>query len=158
MRLATLMSALLGPSVLMLLSPAADAGNNHGAVAFLSWDRAGAAATLNAMPGQTFPLYLQLRGLTDVRQLAVFLQWTPRDTTSCGYAVGRPSSSRAPCPTVCWVGSRRSTLAGPSTATGRTTGPSAFPRRRTHEEPSSTSSRGRDATPSRPLPSFFEAS
>ena len=98
MRLATLMSALLGPSVLMLLSPAADAGNNHGAVAFLSWDRAGAAATLNAMPGQTFPLYLQLRGLTDVRQLAVFLQWTPRDTTSCGYAVGRPGSEQSAVP------------------------------------------------------------
>jgi len=105
MRPATLISASLGLSLLTLLSSAAQAGNNHGAVAFLSWDRAGTAATLNTIPGKTFPLYLQLRGLADVGQLAVFLQWAPRDTTSCGYVVGQPGpeASAVPDSLLGWV-------------------------------------------------------
>lgn len=98
MKPAALMSASISLSLLALLSPAAGAGNNQGAVAFLSWDRAGTSATMNALSGQTFPLYVQLRGVTDVHQLAVFLQWTPRDTTSCGYTVGQPGSEQSTVP------------------------------------------------------------
>ena len=71
----------------LALSGKATAGNNSSATAHLTWDREGQAASITRLRSLPFPVFLQLEGITDVRELAVHLEWMPLDTADCSYHI-----------------------------------------------------------------------
>ncbi|HET7225000.1 MAG TPA: hypothetical protein VFK69_04725 [Candidatus Eisenbacteria bacterium] len=79
--------------LLLCIAPAAAlAGNNAGATAYLTWDRDLAISNLAIVPPHRFPLYLRIQGASDIKELAVNLQWSPQDIVGqCFYVV--PDSS-----------------------------------------------------------------
>lgn len=81
--------------ITVLPTLSAQAGNNTGGRAYLSWDRAGAIYARGAVPTVGAPLYLHLQNAPDVHQLAATIRWTTDqevDTPPC-YAL---VSSAAP--------------------------------------------------------------
>jgi hypothetical protein len=68
-------------------SSGALAGNNSGGTAHLSWDRSREVSKLATLGSLPFPLFLQLQYVSDVRELAVHLEWMPYDSLSCSYHI-----------------------------------------------------------------------
>ena len=88
--------AVCGLVVLALTASRGFAGGNAGGQAFLSWDRAGVVTSLNSVPATSFPLYLHLHNAPDIRALAVWIKWTPFDSTNrCYDLVPDPASAAA---------------------------------------------------------------
>src|SRR5882672_10735065 len=76
--------------ILMFLAVGeAQAGNNASGSARLSW-AVDSLLTYQHVPGHSsFPLYLQLQGVTDLQGLGVSLKWFPApDSAYSGYQIG----------------------------------------------------------------------
>ena len=81
--------------LLLLVSSvnAAIAGQNAQGKAWLSWDRAGSVRNLGSPARTSFPLYLQLRQVVDMRALAVHFTWSPYDSTCHAFTLQSASSA-----------------------------------------------------------------
>jgi len=67
------------------LSSPASSGTNEDGSASLSWHPTSIQADISPTSGTTFPIYLQLHGVHDIRELAVDLVWSPADSAGAGY-------------------------------------------------------------------------
>jgi len=95
--LRVIQSTLLVAGLLLVSTAPAGAGNNAGASAYLSWDPANVVDDLLAVPSEPFPLYLHLRGTSDISKLAVTLRWAQYDSTAAHYTVLSDSNSTDSC-------------------------------------------------------------
>src|SRR5207247_3134652 len=81
----TVMSRLLTAlwcSTLLLVCPSTGrAGSNAGGSVELSWDASALRSSPSASGQRVFPLYLSLKDISDLSQLALHLSWTPYDPT-----------------------------------------------------------------------------
>ncbi len=72
-------------------------GTNASATAGLTWQLDASVTDLDSVPYGRFPLYLQLRGATDIAQLAATIRWTPADEPAHSYRLLPDSSSLNGC-------------------------------------------------------------
>ncbi len=73
------------------------AGNNAGGTAWLTWDRSQVISNLTPVPPGPFPLYLRLAGASDIRQLAIYLTYSPADSLGCYRITPVSSDTSALC-------------------------------------------------------------
>lgn len=74
----------------------ATAGNNAGGIARLSWDENGSMSNLPSAPADSFPIYLTIFEVPDIRALAVTIKWFPTDPTGRCYGL-LPSAASSGC-------------------------------------------------------------
>lgn len=82
---------------IVLLASTANAGNNTGGSAQLSWDRSQAVSDLGSLPGHSFPLYILMHGAPDIRKVAFTLDWTPNDLVGPCYYVVSDTAAQGSC-------------------------------------------------------------
>lgn len=84
-------------SVLLLeCGPPAHAGSNAQGIAWLSWDKEGQVTELIDPPVGPTPLFVQLRNLQSISQIAIWVTASPSDSASPGYRFAWPPMGLEP--------------------------------------------------------------